>query len=227
MGFIVILSSLFAGAVFAQSATYSTLEVTKDVYVVTGPGYNAMFVVTSEGVIVADSNNPEFASKVLEEIKTVTKQPVRYVVYSHDHRDHIAGGQVFKDAGAVLLSHEEAKKAIVKHPHPDVAVPDFTWSGNKYALTLGDKTMELFYFGPNHGTGMTVYYLPKEKVMYFADIVTPNRLPFTIIADFDPDAWGKSLKEIETIPFQMAVFSHEGPIGGRAEVVVQREFWRI
>ncbi|MGP0593814.1 MBL fold metallo-hydrolase [Nitrospira sp. T9] len=224
MGLIVLLSSLFAGAAFAQSASYSTLEVTKDVHVVTGPGYNAMFVVTSEGVIVADSINPEFASKMLEEIKKVTNKPVRYLVYSHNHRDHIAGGQVFKDAGAVLLSHEEAKNAILKEPHPDVAIPDFTWSGEKYALTLGDKTMELLYFGPNHGTGMTVYYLPKEKVMYLVDIVTPNRLPFTIIPDFDPDAWVSSLKKIEAIPFQIAVFSHEGPIGGRAEVVAQREY---
>ncbi|WP_447971110.1 MBL fold metallo-hydrolase [Nitrospira sp. M1] len=224
MGVLVILSVFLAGTALAQPAPYSTIEVTKDVYVVTGPGYNAMFVVTTEGVIVADSINPEFAAKTLEAIQAVTKQPVRYLIYSHDHRDHIAGGQVFKDAGATLLSHEEAKKAIIKQPHPDVAVPDFTWSGKRYVLTLGDKTMELRYLGPNHGTGMTVYYLPKEKVMYFADIVTPNRLPFTIIPDFDPDGWVSSLNEIEAIPFQTAVFSHEGPIGGRAEVVAQREY---
>jgi glyoxylase-like metal-dependent hydrolase (beta-lactamase superfamily II) len=61
--------------------------------------YSAMFVVTGAGVMVIDPFNSDSARAMLQEIRKVTDEPIRYVFYSHDHWDHASGGQVFKNEG--------------------------------------------------------------------------------------------------------------------------------
>src|SRR5918992_1359329 len=88
-----------------QQPPFATSKVdgTDGVYIFRYGGAQAMFVVTKEGVIATDPigyGRPQAVTTYLEEIKKVTDQPVRYVIYSHHHFDHIAGGKPFKDAGA-------------------------------------------------------------------------------------------------------------------------------
>src|SRR6516162_8409325 len=73
-----------------------------------------MFVVTPEGVIATDPiglRRPA-AKAYIEEIQKITKAPIKYVIYSHSHFDHIAGGQPFKDLGAIFVAHKNAKARI-------------------------------------------------------------------------------------------------------------------
>ena len=72
---------------------------------------------------------------------------------------------------------------------------------------------------------MTMFRLPKEKVVYMADIVSPNRVLFTIVPDFNIREWTRTLKEIEAMDFDKAVFSHGSPsVGSKKEVIANREF---
>src|SRR5687767_10295234 len=91
------------------------VEGTDNVYVFRYQGHQAMFVVTSEGVIATDPiglGRPQAVTTYLDEIKKVTSQPIRYVIYSHSHYDHITGGQPFKDAGARFIAHANAKRRL-------------------------------------------------------------------------------------------------------------------
>jgi len=192
-----------------------------------GQGFNSMFVVTNQGVVVMDSANSQHAKGLLKAIKTITQQPVRYVVQSHNHWDHAGGGKVFKDQGATILAHEEAYAWMKANPHDDLTLPDEVWSGKRKDLVLGDKTIELHYMGMSHGLGMTVSLLPKEKVAYVADIVTPNRVMFTIVPDFNINEWVRALKEVEQMDFNKAIYSHshaKQPIGTMQDVTLTREY---
>jgi hypothetical protein len=60
----------------------------------------------------------------------------------------------------------------------------------------------------NHGLGMTVFILPKEKIAYIADLVTPERVMFSIVPDFNIKDWERSLKVIEKMDFEKAVYTH-------------------
>jgi glyoxylase-like metal-dependent hydrolase (beta-lactamase superfamily II) len=65
-----------------------------------------MFVVTKDGVIATDPiayGRPNGGQQYVDEIKKVTDKPIKYLIYSHHHYDHIAGGKAFKDAGATTL----------------------------------------------------------------------------------------------------------------------------
>src|SRR5438034_9209091 len=102
-------------SVFAQQPPYATTKVegTDNVYIFRAGNHQSMFVVTSAGVIATDPigyGRPQVASTYVDEIKKVTNQPIKYLIYSHHHFDHIAGGKPFKDAGARVLPHKRAKE---------------------------------------------------------------------------------------------------------------------
>ena len=91
----------------AQQPTFATTKVegTDNVYIFRYQNHQAMFVVTPAGVIVTDPisyGRPQAAQTYLDEIRKITKAPIKYLIYSHHHYDHIAGGKVFKDAGATV-----------------------------------------------------------------------------------------------------------------------------
>ena len=73
-----------------------------------------MFLVTPDGVIVTDPINADAATWLKAEIAKRFNQPIRYVIYSHDHRDHIAGDEVFANDGAIVVAHERAKGIIMR-----------------------------------------------------------------------------------------------------------------
>ena len=91
--------------------------------------------------------------------------------------------------------------------------------------------MELHYLGMNHGLGMTVFLLPEQRAAYIADIVTPNRVMFSIVPDFNIREWERSLEEILLLDFDRAAYSHnEGadPLQGgtKQDVVDNLQFIR-
>ena len=78
-----------------KAAKRSITKIAGDLYRVQNNFHFSALLVTPKGVIVTDPVNAEAAAWLKAEIATRFKQPVKYVIYSHDHRDHIAGGEVF------------------------------------------------------------------------------------------------------------------------------------
>ncbi len=192
-----------------------------------GDGYYSMFVVTDEGVIAIEPVNIKHSQGLLKAIRSVTEKPVRYLLHSHNHWDHSKGGQVFRDQGAKIMAHVEAYEWMKVNPHPDLALPDEVWAGNRKDIVLGGKTIGLHYMGMSHGLGMTVFLLPKEHIAYIADIVTPNRVLFGIVPDFNIKEWTRTLTEVEKMDFQTAIYSHshaKEPFGTKSDVTRTREF---
>lgn len=227
---IVVIVALISSLLFWQDAEAKT-EVWKaaDGVYKYGPGhgFNSMFVVTDQGVVVFDSANSQHAKGMLAAINKITDKPVRYVVQSHNHWDHAGGGQIFRDQGATILAHVEAYEWMKDNPHPDLVLPDEVWAGKRKDITLGGKTIELHYLGMSHGLGMTMSILPNEKVAYIADIVTPNRVLFTIVPDFNIKEWLKVLREVEKMDFKTAIYSHshaKEPLGSMKDVTLNREY---
>ena len=95
---------------------YQTTEIAPGLYSFgAGLAFNA-FMVTDDGVIVMDSFDEDFAKASLAAIRKVTNQPVRYLIYSHNHYDHISGGEVFQAAGATILSYQASARLAESPP---------------------------------------------------------------------------------------------------------------
>jgi len=222
---LILTSMLVIGMIFSSTATAddyplkdpmggeafgtSVKEIGNGLYVFRWWVYRNFFLVTDEGVIVADPLNPRAAGVMRKEISKITDKPVKYVIYSHNHHDHISGGTVFKEEGAKFIAHENVLTQLGDHPSAVIPLPDITFE-ETYTVELGGRTVELTYFGPNHGDSLVVMRLPEEKILFVVDIVTPRRVAFRTMPDFWPDEWIRSLKEIEAMDFDYVISAH-GP----------------
>ena len=194
----------------AEDLPEFTTEVGENIYSYGNPnmGYFSMFVITEEGVAVFETVNSMHSKGMLAAIQKITDKPIKKVFHSHNHWDHASGGKVFQDVGAKTIAHHEAYVWMKANPGQDMSLPDRYWKGDRKDITMGDTKIELHYLGMNHGLGMTVFVLPKERIAYIADLVTPNRVLFTIVPDFNIKPFVASLKKIEMLEFDNAVYSH-------------------
>ncbi len=213
----------FSPAAKARPA-YETTKVAPGLYSFGGGlAFNA-FMITDDGVVVMDSFDKDFAKASLEAIRKLTDKPIRYLVYSHNHYDHISGGEVFKAEGATILSHDATANWLRNHPSPDVVMPDKTWSGSKSELRLGNSLINLVYFGANHGEGMTVFQFPNEHAIYTVDLVVPHRVAFAYMPDFSPREWERTLAEMNALDFDQVMYAHNAPVGPRSSVADQLKY---
>lgn len=202
------------------------IQATPDVYLYGQEAYS-MFVITGDGVVVIDPINDFQARELDGVIKGITNQPVKYVFYSHNHWDHIAGGNIFKNQGAEIMAHSE--NAAHLKANPSVPAPDLAWTGSYSNMKVGSKTFEFHHFGPSHGKGMTVFTIPEDRVMFTADLVVPNRVGFMHMPDFEFEGWLNTLDQMLLLDYDFALFAHTGfpdgnPVGTKANVEAQRQF---
>ena len=202
----------------AKPPPFATTKVegTDNVYIFRYGNSQAMFIVTSAGVIATDPigyGRPQAVTTYVDEIKKVTNQPIRYVIYSHNHFDHIAGGKPFKDAGATFIAHKRAKGRLEQVKDPHVVIPDETVDNNR-TITLGDTTLELTYVGLNHSDNSLVMRLPKERIIFAVDFLPVGSLPGRGMIDSYPLEWEESIKKVLAMDWQRLIPGHPGP-GGR------------
>ncbi len=218
IGALTIATFLPLSAYAAQKAQFETTKVdgTDNVYVFRYGNSQAMFVVTSEGVIATDPigyGRPQAVTAYLDEIKKVTSQPVRYVIYSHHHFDHIAGGKSFKDAGATFIAHRRAKERLEQLQDPHTVIPDEVVDKER-TIKLGGTVLELTYLGLNHSDSTLVMRLPKERIIFTVDWLPVGSLPGRGMIDSYPLEWEESIKKILAMDWDRLIPGHPGA-GGR------------
>ena len=202
----------------------SLTEVADGIYSYGNGFIQSGVVISDDGVAVFDPMNTPHSEGMLQAIQGITDQPVRYVIYSHNHWDHTGGGQVFKDVGATIMSHVDARDWQLSHPNPSVVVPDEVWEDDVHFIEMGNKTIELHYFGKNHGDGMVVARFAEDNILFIADLVVPNRVGFGNLPDFFPAEWERSLAEIQELEYDTVMFTHGTPFGPPSSIDAQLQY---
>lgn len=156
----------------------------------TGP--SGLVLITSEGALVVDSEGTCAARFLLEDIKNQFHVPVKYLILSHAHFDHIAGSQVFQQAGAIVIAHKNAVEPIVGERLP-VAVPDRVFD-KQLTITLGGETVVLTRVAPSHSNSMIMTYFPKYKALDCPDVCRGDTLPFEDLHDMYYDGWIETVR---------------------------------
>ena len=216
-----LLASVLAGPAVAQAqrpAQEATkVEGTDNVYIWRNGGHQAMFIVTKDGVIATDPvayGRPQGGQQYVDAIKKITDKPIKYLVYSHHHFDHIAGGKAFKDAGARVIAHKNAtaRLKVLKDPH--TVIPDES-VGNKKVIKLGGTTLELLYLGLNHSDSTLVMRLPKEKIIFVVDTIPVGSFPGRGMIDFYPLETEDFMKKVLAMDWERLIPGHPGAPNGR------------
>src|SRR6267154_3526850 len=192
---------------------FATTKVADNVYIFRYGGHQSMFIVTPDGVIATDPISERRPAKpYIDAIQAVTKAPIKYVIYSHSHFDHIAGGKPFKDLGATFVAHKNAKARIDALKSPDVVSPDQVVD-DVQNITLGGTTLELNYVGKNHSDNTLVMRLPKEKIIFTVDWIPLQGVQFRGMADnYLPDI-EDGLKKVIAMDWEKLIPGHPGPGG--------------
>src|SRR5262245_32598769 len=154
---------------------YIVQEIRDGLYWVGDGAYNTMFLVTSEGVVAVDAP-PTLGAKYLQAISEVTSKPVVYLIYSHEHTDHIGAANLFPKT-AKIIAQKETAIILKERQDPRRPVPTITFEQN-YVIRLGNKELRLEYPGVNHERGNIYIYAPAQKTLMLVDVVYPGYLPY-------------------------------------------------
>ena len=135
----------------AAGQTVEKIRMLKpNLYMITGGGANTLVRLTPDGVIVVDTKNPgaDNYNRVIEEIKSVSTLPVKFVLNTHHHPDHVGNNQAFIDAGATIIALDALKTRMASDPRTkDIpGLPTQTFAKD-YVLKLGGAEVHAHSFG--------------------------------------------------------------------------------
>jgi glyoxylase-like metal-dependent hydrolase (beta-lactamase superfamily II) len=193
-----------------------TVKVTENVY--TYEDYHSgdekftttnMFVVTDEGVLVADGQgNPAATKGLVEAIAKVTPKPIKYVVTCSDHGDHTAGNASFP-AGVRYLIHPNGKAAMGRNAPADAELVS-----DAKRLTLGSEPIQIMFLGRAHTGGDLGVYLPRQKILFLSEIFL-NRV-FPAMRSAYPTEWLGALSKAGRMDVSIYIaghgFTETGPV---------------
>jgi glyoxylase-like metal-dependent hydrolase (beta-lactamase superfamily II) len=248
----VLAAAWMAFAAAAQTLRPQPLQVAPEVYVVQGAAAlgssanrnfisNAGFVVTPEGVLVVDAlGAPVLARELLAEIRRITPLPVRYVVLTHYHADHVYGLQEFKAIGATLIAHRAGLEYLnsqtaqlrlaASRDELAPAVDDDTrlvaadrWIDAPTTLRFGGFDFVLQPAGPAHTPDDLVVWLPQRKLLFAGDLVFRGRIPF--VGQADSGQWITALDRLLAFEPALIVPGHGPPSSqARADLGLTRDY---
>src|SRR5271154_1579484 len=197
---------------------YAVKNMGGGVYVISDNMWQSAFFVTDDGVIVFDS--PEsFGKSIPAAIAKVTDKPIRYLVYSHAHKDHIGGSTAFKDIKDLRIVAVEGVAGSLKEQNdPNRLIPNVVFADRK-TITLGGKTVELTRHFYHSVEGDLFIHVPQAKFMMAVDCVTPGYAPyhgFDITTNFHE--YLKLFDELLAYDFDTFVGGHLTDIGSKKDV---------
>ena len=231
----------FAGMASAMAAAppIKAVRVANDVWFVQGEAAlgsaanrnfisNAGFVVTDDGVVVVDAlGSPALADELIAEIRRVTAQPIRYVIVTHFHADHIYGLQAFKAVGATIIAHPAGREYLssdTAQRRLEASRQEmFPWIDDQTrllgadrwldqedsTLRVGSHAFRIRHVGPAHTPEDLVVYVAKAGVLFAGDLVFRGRIPY--VGQADSRQWIESLTTLIGFKPRLVIPGH-GPV---------------
>jgi cyclase len=212
-----------------------TIHVAENVYMLMGAGGNLGLSVGDDGALLIDSEYAQLTEKVTAAVKDVCNTPIRFVINTHWHFDHVGGNENLAKAGAVIVAHENVRKrmsteqvlgALGRHvpPSPAGALPVITYAD---ALTFhwnGDE-VQLLHVEPAHTDGDSFAHFRKANVLHVGDVYFNGMYPFIDTnaggsIDGMIKAVGRALKLADD---KTKIIPGHGPLSGAAELREYRE----
>jgi len=189
-----------------------------------GLGANSGFVVGDEGVLVVDSRyTPALARELVDAIRSVTDAPIRYLVNTHYHPDHTWGNSVFKEEGAVIISHPRTRADIEKYSplylehyrtyrgeayeqlkDVTIVLPDTTFE-DELSIDLGGVEVVIRHFGPGHTAGDCIVTVPGDRVVFTGGLAAEGYHLNLGDVGGDFDNWAATLLRLGGMDFRYVV----------------------
>ena len=203
---------------------YGVKDFGNGVFALSDNGWQSAFLVTDAGVIVFDAP-ASYGKHIPEAIAKVTNKPIKMLVYSHIHKDHIGGSVAFKSIpGLKIIALDTASDFLKEMNDPNRLIPTETFKTSK-TIKLGDKTVELTRHNYHSNEGDLFIYVPEAGFLMAVDSVTSGYVPFQ---DFDLTTnfheYIKMFDEILAYKFDNFIGGHLTDTGTRRDVEITKEY---
>jgi len=177
-------------------------------------------------------------------IVSVTKQPVRYLINTHDNFDHTSANTMLARQGAVIISskacrhamsmtgRKEFKEKVVsrcfnlkkKYELDELSMPDLTTDG-QLCLNLGERILEISFVGHAHTPGDMVVYLPDEEILFAGDVLFNGCHP--VAHSGDTSNWLKVLDTLMEKSIRLTVPGHGEPAIGNNNLDILKNYFQV
>ncbi len=158
-----------------QAPPALTMEKTKDdLYTIIGDGGNVAVLVTNEGVLLIDDKFEQDHDQIVAKVKSVTNQPIKYVINTHYHADHSGGNGKMVPMSVEIISTANSRKNILEHRQsnaPPNVVPARLTFTDETSVFIGGKEVRARYFGRGHTNGDAVIYFPADRTVHTGDLM--------------------------------------------------------
>ena len=190
-------------------------KVHDDLYEIEGDGGNVAVLVTNEGILLVDDKFEQDHDAILDRIKTVSQQPVKYVINTHYHQDHSGGNAKFLPT-ADVISTQNARTNILEHKQSNITgslvAPARIVFTDETAVFLGGKEVRAKYFGRGHTNGDAMVYFPQLKTLHTGDMMAGTN-PL-----IDYNGGGSLVEWTKTLDKAMATYDFDTVIPGHGAV---------
>jgi glyoxylase-like metal-dependent hydrolase (beta-lactamase superfamily II) len=201
----------------------TTSKVKEDLYMIEGGGGNVAVYVTSEGVILVDDKYDQNHDDIVAQVKSVTSQPIKYILSTHYHADHSGGNAKFLPT-AEIISTANARANIVNHTQSNapagVAGARVTFT-DESAVFLGGKEVRAKYFGRGHTNGDAIIYFPALRTIHTGDMMAGASPLIDYPGGGSVVEWTKTLDAAMKLDFDTVIPGH-GPVTNKDGLLTYR-----
>jgi len=215
-----------------------TVQVSGSVYLLYCAGGCIGVSAGEDGVMVIDTSYAEMYAKLKGAIEEISNKPVRYVVSTHQHFDHVNGNEQFARSGATIVAHENVRRGMEVdwvHPgfptvsaYPEMALPMMTYD-KSLTFHFNGEDIHIFHLVDGHTNGDSIVHFQKENVVHMGDLFFNGGYPFIdvphggsidgIIATLD--------QVLDMIDDETKVIPGHGLLSNRAELRKYRDMLAV
>jgi cyclase len=233
------IAALLASAVFAED-DYSKVQIkteklTANIYMLTGAGGNIGLAVGNDAVFLIDDQFAPLTPKIKAAIAKITKKPIKFVINTHWHFDHVGGNENFGKAGAMIVAHENVRfrmstEQVIEFfkmktpPAPPKALPIITFMNDMTFHMNGDEIL-VFYLPNAHTDGDAFVHFRQSNVIHMGDTFFNKLYPF-----IDISSGGSVEGMINAAESVLSLTDNEtkiipghGPLGNMADLAAYRD----
>jgi len=209
-------------------------QVTDSLYVLFGAGGNIGLALGDEYAYIIDDQFAELTGKILETVSGITDKPVRFVVNTHWHGDHVGGNENLANQGAILVAHENVRKRMgmrvdrgergVSEPAPYAALSRITFNDELTLHLSPRRSMHLMHVDPAHTDGDTYIYFPGENAIHMGDNFVNGYPYIDQSSGGDIDGLLRNLNmALFIVDDDTRIIPGHGPVMGRPELLEFRD----
>jgi len=198
-------------------------QVKDDLYEIEGDGGNVAVYITNEGVILVDDKYEPDYEQIVAKVKSVTAQPIKYILNTHHHADH-CGGNVKFEPTVEIISTANARANIVNHKQPNAPAnltPAQVTFTDETSVFLGGKEVRARYFGRGHTNGDAVIYFPALRTIHTGDLMAGTTPLIDYAGGGSLIEWTKTLDGAMKLDFETVIPGH-GAVTNKAALLTYR-----